>query len=115
MRFLLDECVARTTALLLRELGHDVVDIKELRLFGLEDREVYQLACRQNRILFATDKGFRRFNPAACGGLIISTVIPNTPPRYEPRLEHLLASTRARYLAKRLIFLEEKRHHFARS
>ena len=90
MRFLIDECVSPTTVQLLRQLGHDVLDIKELKRFGVKDAEIYRIACQQKRAIFTTDKGFRAFNPTACGGIIISTIRPNTPLRYEPRLKHLL-------------------------
>jgi len=112
VRFLIDECVSPTTVQMLRNLGHDVVDIKELNRFGIQDSEIYRTACREKRVIFTTDKGFRAFNPARCGGIIISTIRPNTPLRYEPRLKHLLTATRLDELTGALILLEEKRHRF---
>ena len=34
MRFLIDECISPTTVHMLRQLGHDVLDVKELRSAG---------------------------------------------------------------------------------
>lgn len=110
MHFLIDECVSPTTVQLLRNLGHDVLDIKDLKRFGAQDLEIYRIACQQKRVIFTTDKGFRAFNPARCGGIIISTIRPNTPVRYEPRLKHLLTTTHPDKLTGALVLLEEKRH-----
>ncbi|WP_107561440.1 DUF5615 family PIN-like protein [Candidatus Methylomirabilis limnetica] len=110
MRFLIDECVSPTTVALLRGLGHDVLDIKELERFGTQDFEIYRIACQQKRVIVTTDKGFRMFDPARCGGIIISTIRPNTPVRYEPRLKHLLTTTHLDELTGVLVLLEEKRH-----
>jgi hypothetical protein len=110
VRFLIDECISPTTVQLLRQLGHDVLDVKELKRFGLKDAEVYHIACQQKRVIFTIDKGFRAFNPARCGGIIISTIQPNTPVRYEPRLQHLLRTTRLEDLTGTLVLLEERRH-----
>ncbi len=112
MRFLIDECVSPTTCQLLKQLGHDVLKIKGLKRFGLEDSEIYRIACQQKRIIFTIDKGFRRFNPAACGGIIIAMIHPNTPLRYDPRLKHLLTTTHPQDLAGAMVLLEEKRHRF---
>ncbi len=110
MRFLTDECVSPTTVKLLRQLGHDVLDIKEFKRLGLKDQDIYRMACEQDRVIFTIDKGFRKFNPANCGGIIISAIRPNTPLRYDPRLKHLLTTTHLEELAGKLILLEEKRH-----
>lgn len=102
------------TTHLLRSLGHDVLDIKELKKFEAQDPEIYRIACQQKRVIFTTDKGFRVFNPARCGGIIISTIRPNTPLRYEPRLKHLLTTTHSDEVTGALVLLEEKRHRFIR-
>lgn len=114
MRFLIDECISPTTAERLRQFGHDVLDIKGINRLGITDLEVYRIACEQNRTIFTTDKGFRKFDPARCGGIIVSAIRPNTPLRYEPRLKHLLDTTRHEDLAGALVLLEEKRHRFVR-
>lgn len=114
MRFLTDECVSPTTTQLLRELGHEVLDIKEFGRFGVKDQEIYRMACEEKRVIFTTDKGFRKYNPRICGGIIISAIQPNTPLRYEPRLRHLLTTTQPQKLSGSLIIIEEKRHRFVK-
>jgi predicted nuclease of predicted toxin-antitoxin system len=58
MRFLTDEDVYPSIVQVLRDLGHDVFDIKEEKLTGIPDGEVYDLAKAQNRILVSMDKDF---------------------------------------------------------
>lgn len=52
MKFLADENIHWETVSFLRRLGCDVADIKERKLFGLEDAEVLTLAHREGRFLF---------------------------------------------------------------
>ena len=42
----------------LRQMGHDVVDVKEKGLEKLSDPEVFQLAQNQRRVLITMDKDF---------------------------------------------------------
>lgn len=58
MRFLTDEDVYPSIVQALRDLGHDVFDIKEEKLTGIPDADVYDLAKSQNRILVSMDKDF---------------------------------------------------------
>jgi hypothetical protein len=112
LEFLIDECVSPSTVKMLRQLGHNVLEIKELNRFGLKDTEIYKLACQQNRVIFTLDKGFQRYSPSQCAGIIVSVVKPNTPLRYEPRLKHLLTTTHLDEIKGKLVLLEEKRHRF---
>jgi len=43
---------------MLRNLGHDVKDIKEMRLYGESDETIISLAQRENRILVTLDQDF---------------------------------------------------------
>jgi predicted nuclease of predicted toxin-antitoxin system len=58
----------------LQSLGHEVVSIRESGLSGISDDEVYQMACREKRVIVTMDKDFSRifrFSPEACGGIIV--------------------------------------------
>lgn len=57
----------------LRELGHDVLSVRE-GLSGISDDQVYQRACKENRVIVTMDKDFSRvfrFPPEKCGGIIV--------------------------------------------
>jgi len=58
----------------LREIGNDVLCIREAGLSGISDDEVYQIACKEKRIIITMDKDFTRmlrFPPEKCGGIIV--------------------------------------------
>ncbi|MFH1704225.1 MAG: DUF5615 family PIN-like protein [Nitrospirota bacterium] len=64
----------------LRSLGHDVLSIRDAGLSGISDDEVYQRACKENRVIVTMDKDFSRmfrFSPEKCGGggLLLSKFI----------------------------------------
>jgi len=42
----------------LRQIGHDVFDVKEKGLENLSDRELFELAQNEGRILVTMDKDF---------------------------------------------------------
>jgi predicted nuclease of predicted toxin-antitoxin system len=47
----------------LRELGHDVKDIRGTGEQGLPDAELWTLALAEDRMLITTDKGFTETPP----------------------------------------------------
>ncbi len=59
----------------LSSLGHDVLSIRDAGLSGITDDEVYQRACKENRVIVTMDKDFSRifrFPPDRCGGEVLS-------------------------------------------
>lgn len=51
MRFLVDADMPCSTTALLRDLGNDVVDIRDIRPPGTEDSEIYSIAREKERII----------------------------------------------------------------
>lgn len=47
----------------LKEGDHDVLSIRDLGLSGISDDEVYQLACKENRIIITMDNDLTRDVP----------------------------------------------------
>lgn len=62
MRLLLNECIVRPITLLLRNLGHDIVHIDELRLKGSKDEENLNLAIKEGRVFVTQDRDFAKWN-----------------------------------------------------
>ena len=59
-KFVIDEDMARSTEKVLKELGYDVKDIRDYRLRGAKDEEVYEFAQREQSVvltgaIFATN------------------------------------------------------------
>jgi len=58
----------------LRNLGHDVFDIKEQKLDGTEDIEIFQMAVNLKRVLLSMDKDFAniiKYPPESHSGIIV--------------------------------------------
>lgn len=71
LKFLTDENIARSVFNALRDKGFDVFDIKEERLYGINDKKILNLACRQNRIIVTHDKDFLDYSLNKHRGLIL--------------------------------------------
>jgi predicted nuclease of predicted toxin-antitoxin system len=74
MRFLVDANLPRSTALVLRRLGHDVEDVRDVLPGGAEDETVASHAQRRGRALVTRDFDFadiRNYPPAEYAGLVV--------------------------------------------
>ena len=60
MKFLIDENVDIHICKALRKEGYDTKDIKELKLYSLSDKEILNLANKEERILITYDTDFER-------------------------------------------------------
>ena len=58
MRFITDENVARAVIDMLRDLGHDVRDIVESGLMGMQDDGIIRMGLNDGRIIITHDKDF---------------------------------------------------------
>ena len=64
----------------LREIGNDVRSVRE-GLSGISDDEVFELACKEKRVIITMDKDFSRifrFPPEKCGGIIVVKIYKRT-------------------------------------
>lgn len=74
MKFLTDENLPRSTVQMLRELGHEVKDVREAKLSGFSDRKLFEIAKNESRILVTLDKDFGNilyFPPKEHSGIIV--------------------------------------------
>ena len=71
MKILVDENIPRLTVNRLRELAHDVKDIRGTTDQGLGDCGVWSVAMTEGRLLITTDKGFTEYRGAAHYGILI--------------------------------------------
>jgi predicted nuclease of predicted toxin-antitoxin system len=68
---LVDENIPRMTVAALRELGHDVKDIRGTCDQGVADSGVWALAISESRTLITTDKGFTEYRSVPHSGILI--------------------------------------------
>lgn len=88
-----DEDVPRSTARVLRDAGFDAVDVRDARLRGKSDQEVFAYAQKEDRLLITCDMGFSNilnFPPSENHGILVVR-IPDSAPIDEFNLEVLRA------------------------
>ena len=72
MQILVDENIPRPTVARLRELGHDVLDIRGTPREGMKDELLWELAQKEKRLLVSTDRRFLRYwNVSHSGALVV--------------------------------------------
>ena len=71
MKILVDENIPRMTVNRLRELDHDVRDIRGSTDQGLVDTALWDIAIREGRLLITTDKGFAEYRTVTHNGILI--------------------------------------------
>lgn len=71
MKLLVDENIPNMTVTLLKEQGHDVLDIRGTEREGISDQELWALANEERRLLITTDKGFAKNRDSDHAGVLI--------------------------------------------
>ncbi len=71
MRILVDENIPLMTVVALREMGHDVLDVRGTADQGSDDPTLWQIAQREERLVVTTDKGFAQLRHEAHHGIVI--------------------------------------------
>lgn len=81
-RFLIDEDMPRSTAVVLRQSGYEATDVRDIGLRGRGDDEIFAYAQERPAVLVTADKGFANvlsFPPETHAGIIVVRV-PNELP-----------------------------------
>jgi predicted nuclease of predicted toxin-antitoxin system len=71
MKILVDENIPRMTVDALRDLGHDVKDLRGTSSQGLLDSDLWRAAMADQRMLVTTDKGFTEYRGVPHHGILI--------------------------------------------
>ena len=71
MKICADENIPLVTVVGLRNLGHDVLDIRGTTEQGLTDELLWKKVQRENRLLITTDKGFAGHRAEPHYGILI--------------------------------------------
>ena len=78
MRILVDENIPLVSVKHLREIGHDVFDIRGTADEGMSDELLLDKARQEKRLLITTDRGFSHYRDREHYGiLIVSLRMPN--------------------------------------
>ena len=71
MKIFVDENIPLMTVRTLRQMGHDVTDVRGTNEEGRADEALWQLVQKQGRLLITTDKGFTRHRDKPHHGILI--------------------------------------------
>ncbi|MCH9023251.1 MAG: DUF5615 family PIN-like protein [Planctomycetes bacterium] len=79
MKILVDENIPNSSVAILRNSGHDVLDVRLTQDEGISDSKLWDIAMQQDRLLITTDRGFsqNRYDKHH-GILIVSLRQPNS-------------------------------------
>lgn len=113
MKFKLDENIGRRGLGLLSAAGHDVSTVVEQGLSGSPDQTVFEVCCRESRVLITLDRDFGqvlRFPPERSAGLVILELGPCASPQaIDERLRQFLPVLETHTLAGCLWIVEPGR------
>jgi len=93
MRLLTDQDVYEVTVRFLRDLGHDVVRVRDIGLSAASDEEILRTATMQERVLVTRDRDFGRLvflRKRTHSGVILLRITPRTVSEVHLRLRKFL-------------------------
>jgi predicted nuclease of predicted toxin-antitoxin system len=116
MRFLLDQDVYASTAAYLINLGHDVVQVKQIGLAEAEDDELLQVAEELGRIFVTRDRDFGGlvFVNRLGSGVLYLRMLPWTVNSVHKELERVLKAYSESALKNAFVVIEADGHRFRR-
>ena len=113
MRFKLDENLSRGVAELFRTAGHDVMTVRDQKLQGASDEEVFEVSVGEGRALVTLDRDLGqvlRFPPGESAGIIVIDPGPRASHRgLLERTRELLAMVETRSPDRALWVIEPGR------
>ncbi|MBM4467462.1 MAG: hypothetical protein FJ014_18215 [Chloroflexi bacterium] len=71
MKIFVDENIPLMTVQALRDLGHDVLDIRRTADQGMTDDTLWEMVQQEGRLLITTDKGFAQHREESHHGILI--------------------------------------------
>ena len=78
MKIFVDENIPLETIEALKNMGHDVLDIRGTDKEGIPDEEIWEIVLKEKRLLISTDKGFSQYrDDIHYGVLMICLKKPN--------------------------------------
>ncbi len=103
---------------MLRNLGHDVKDIKEMRLYGESDETIISLAQRENRVLVTLDQDFGNtitYPTKKYPGIIILKVHPPSISQTTYVLKKVITRATEKEIKQALVVIDKNKFRIRRS
>ena len=95
MNIFVDENIPLMTVQVLREEGHDVLDIRGTPDEGMEDETLWNMIQREKRLLITTDKGFTQYRNASHNGILIIRLRQPNRQKIHQRIMHAINEFKA--------------------
>lgn len=118
MRFLTDENLPRIAVDLLRELGHDVLDVREANMSGASDLQIAEVAMEEQRVLVTLDLDFAnilQYPPCEYTGIVVLRVPQPTQHRVAATLRGFLSVADVEAIHGALVIVEPGSYRVRRS
>ncbi|HTQ59114.1 MAG TPA: DUF5615 family PIN-like protein [Candidatus Solibacter sp.] len=112
MKIKLDENLPRRLASLLEEIGHDVHTVRDERLTGHADAEIWEAAQKESRFLITQDLDFsdlRKFAPGAHCGILLARLHSPTRRNLIERITELFQKEDVEQWAGRFVVATERK------
>ncbi len=112
LKFLLDADMPRSSAKLMRSLGYDIEDVRDIGLRSAKDKEIVRYALENKRIIITRNIGFGstlRY-PKHPGAMIIRLPYNFTPREINGRLKNFLTSVNEDEIKNSIIIVELTRY-----
>ncbi|MBF0369557.1 MAG: DUF5615 family PIN-like protein [Magnetococcales bacterium] len=112
MKFKIDENLPREIAPLLRDVGHDAVDVQDQGLAGAGDPDIFAVCALESRILVTLDVDFANikiYPPAKGAGIIVLRLQQQDKPHVLKAVRRIVPFIESDPPEKKLWILEEHR------
>ena len=112
MKIKLDENLPLRLASLLEELGHDVHTVRDERLTGYADAEIWEAAQKESRFLITQDLDFsdlRKFAPGSHSGILLARLHSPSRRKLIERITELFQKEDVEQWAGRFVVATERK------
>jgi len=108
MKIFVDENVPLITIGALREMGHDVLDIRGTTNEGMSDDALWAMVQQEERLLVTTDKGFAQHRGEYHYGILIVRLRQPNRRKIHQRVMHAMARIRQEQWPGLLVIMRDE-------
>ena len=112
LKFLLDADMPRSSAEVVRSMGFDVEDVRDIGMGSAKDREIIEYALKNSRLIITRDTDFGEVlrYPKHPGAIIFRLPNTFTAPKINERLKGFLSSITEEKLRNAITVIERERY-----
>ncbi len=108
MDILVDENIPLMGVQQLRDMGHDVLDIRGTAEQGISDELLWNKACQERRLLITTDRGFAHYRDRNHYGILIVSLRRPTRQKINKRIIDAIKLFSAKQWPGLLVVMRDK-------